>query len=102
MIEKNDVVVILRPKLNRSGDYNGDYSVIHSISGPITIDPADMYEVASVGLIMSLVLLWMEENEEVAEYFEDYVEKNHLDKFEQLAIAIDSGGSTINLSGTVH
>jgi hypothetical protein len=102
MIEKNDVVVIIRPKLDSKGNYDGDFSIIHSISGPITIDPADMHDVASVGLIMALMLLWMEENEEVAEYFEDYVEKNHLDKFEELAVAIATGESTVNLSGTVH
>lgn len=102
MIQQNDVVVIIRPKLDRNGEYDGDFSIIHSISGPITIDHADMHDVASVGLIMALMLLWMEENEEVAEYFEKYVEKHHLDKFEDLAIAIESGESTVNLSGTVH
>jgi hypothetical protein len=102
MIEKNDVVVIIRPKLDSGGEYDGDFSIIHTISGPITINPADMHDIASVGLIMSLLLLWIEENEDVAEYFEKYVEKHHLDKFEDLAVAIATGESTSNLSGTVH
>lgn len=102
MIEKNDVVVIIRPKLENDGKYVGNFNIIHTISGPVTINPADMHDVASVGLIMSLLLLWIEENKEAAEYFEEFVEKHHLDKFEDLAVAIATGESTTNLSGTVH
>ena len=102
MIQKNDVVIVIRPELDDEGNYVGNYKLMHTICGPITLDPADMEEIASVGLIMSLLMLYIEERSYAAEDFEEYVEKHHLEKFQDLAIAIQSGESTVNLSGVVH
>jgi hypothetical protein len=104
MIQANDVVVILRPELDDDGNYDGDFKVIHSVVGPVTMQTKHVYDMACHALIMSLMLEFVEQSgKPMADEFAAYIDKTHPKLFEEVAMALVGGGdSTTTISTRVH
>lgn len=105
MIQANDVVIVLRPDLDDEGKYGGDFKVIHSVTGPVTMQAEHVYDLACLALIMSLMLEFVEKSDKpLTDEFAAFVEKTHPKVFEEVAMAlVGSGGvDTTTISTRVH
>jgi hypothetical protein len=105
MIQANDVVIVLRPDLDAEGKYDGDFKVIHSVIGPVTMQAEHVYDMACLALIMSLMLEFVEKSDKLlVEEFTAFVEKTHPKVFEEVAVALVSSGGvdTTTISTRVH
>lgn len=104
MIQANDVVVILRPELDDDGNYDGDFKVIHTVVGPVTVQSEHVYDLSCIALIMSLALEFVEQSgKPLADEFAAYIDKTHPNLFEEVAMALVGGGDkTTTISTRVH
>jgi len=93
MIQANDVVVILRPELDDEGNYDGNFKIIHSVAGPVTMQPTHVYDMSCHAILMSLVLEFVEQGgKPLADEFAAYIDKTHPKLFEEVATALVGGG----------
>lgn len=105
MLNANDVVIVLRPELDTDGNYDGDFKVIHAVIGPVTMHTKHVYDLSCLGLIMTMMLEYVEQlGKPTTDDFTAYVDKNHPNIFEDLAVALIKGGDnlTTTISTRVH
>jgi hypothetical protein len=78
-IHPNDVAVILRPSFEEGQDWNGNFEIIISGFGPMTMPEENVREMMSMAMLIATVIPMMEKDvklterimEECAKYYGD-------------------------------
>lgn len=63
----NDVAVILRPKFEEDNKWHGEFEVLVTGFGPITMEKEQMDDMIGMGVILASVVPLMEKEPELAE-----------------------------------
>ena len=98
-IQGDDVVIIIRPK-KENGEWTGLYDIVQSIVEPSTLKGSDAYIISYTGLLMCLLPLYLQEDEDFEEHYNDYVVAMHEDLVTELLEKHNVVGDLLN--GKLH
>lgn len=73
-LKPNDVAIILRPNI-QNGKWEGDFEVLVSGFGPITLSKEHMDDMIGMGVLVASVVPFMEEHEHIAKQIMEYCSK---------------------------
>lgn len=66
-IHPNDVAIILRPTLEDDQDWNGNFEIIISGFGPMTMSEENARELISMAMLVASIIPMMEKDEKLTE-----------------------------------
>jgi hypothetical protein len=71
-LKPNDVAVILRPTVDDDGKWMGEYEVLVTGFGPVTLTRTEMDDMVGMGVLLASVVPLMAKDEKVAEIIMDH------------------------------
>jgi hypothetical protein len=77
-LRPNDVAIILRPTI-QDGMWAGDFEVLVSGFGPVTLKKEHMDDMIGMGVLVASVVPFMEEHEDIAKQIMEYCSKYYGD-----------------------
>lgn len=63
----NDVAVVMRPIMNDSGEWNGDFELMVCVVGPVKLAEEDMQDMVGIATLMATTVSIMEEDKAFTE-----------------------------------
>jgi len=72
----NDVAIIFRPFFTEGEEWSGEYQVLLSVVGPVTMSQEDVNKLMSVASVVSSTVHLMETNEEACQTILENYDKN--------------------------
>jgi hypothetical protein len=73
-LRPNDVAIILRPTI-QDGMWAGDFEVLVSGFGPVTLKKEHMDDMIGMGVLIASVVPFMEEHEDIAKQIMEHCDK---------------------------
>lgn len=66
-IQPNDIAIILRPEHKEGEDWNGNFEIIISGFGPVTMSEQDIRELISMAMLVATIVPMMEQDAKLTE-----------------------------------
>jgi hypothetical protein len=74
-IKPNDIAVILRPNHKSGVEWDGDFEVLVSGFGPVTMGKEDIDKLIAMGVLLASVFPFMEKNVDIAHQIMEHCNK---------------------------
>ena len=81
-IKPNDIAVILRPNHQSGVEWDGDFEVLVSGFGPVTMGKDDIDKLIAMGVLLASVFPFMEKNADIAHLIMEHCNKFYGEPFD--------------------